>query len=59
MSHDEDEAKRTVWAQAAAEGIIDDVLAARTQPRTRPLCFVNLHDRRCRICPIRVTKLEF
>jgi len=29
MPKDEDEAKRTIWAQGAAEGIVDEVLAAR------------------------------
>jgi hypothetical protein len=29
MSQDGDEAKRMIWAQGAAESIIDDVLAAR------------------------------
>ena len=29
MSQDEGEAKRTIWAQGAAESIIDDVLAAK------------------------------
>jgi hypothetical protein len=29
MTQDEDEAKRTIWAQGAAKVIIDEVLAAR------------------------------
>jgi|SwirhirootsSR3_FD_contig_41_2421804_length_336_multi_1_in_0_out_0_1 hypothetical protein len=42
MSQDEDEAKRTVWAQAAAEGIIDDVLAARYSAEDQAALFREL-----------------